>query len=938
MTRERYEQLNALVDRVLELAVGERGAFLDQACGTDSQLRQQVDALILAQESDADFLEAPALDLLAREIAAENDEWLAGRRISHYEVISRLGAGGSGEVWLARDLELLREVALKILRAEFFGDSRHVKRFQQEARASSSLNHPNVVTIYEIGEAEGFTFIAQEFVRGETLRKQLAHGALTLERAAGIVDQVAAALEATHAAGLVHRDIKPENIMVRPDGLVKVLDFGVARLIERLDRGEGAFSGPGVVIGTVKYMSPEQAVGREVDTRSDIFSLGVVLYELATGQLPFAKATDSETLQAIISATPMRPSKVKPGLGRKIDAIVDRCLAKGREQRYQSVSEMRADLRSVIRPGEPEGIARRGVLQALGVGALVLGGYGIFRAFHRDAEPGSFNSMRIERLAINGEVGEAAISPDGQSVVYTRTEAGGESLWIRHLPSASDSQMLPPQPGEYYGVTFSRDGRFLYYNRRVSRDQDAQYRLATARGEAPKLLADGTGPMAISPDGQHLAFMRMDPGRARAALVTMNAEGGETRVVASRQRPRYLKRQGLAWAADGHSIFAFAGNATYFTSKAYGLSEFRVSDGEERHLGKHTWAWAGSVLSSPDKSGVIIAGGERAEGALQIWKLSYPGGGVRRITNDLSDYTKLSQTGDGKTLLAVRRETVAEIWTTRPDNDSRAVQLTEGNVQDLGVMAWTLDRRLVFCALGGEYINIWIMDADGRNFRQLTTGASHKAEVAATRDGRYIVYQMEGRIWRVNSDGSSPLQLTQGALDVHPSSTADSRSIVFTSFQQWSPGIGGTPTLWKVPIDGGTPSQISNQPASLAQVSPDGERIACMWYVNGDPSVAHPQFAILTLDRGEVLRVFDQLPGSSDQLVWKADGTAVDYARNLDGVGNIWRQPLSGGAPFQVTRFESDQLFWFARSLDGRRDATARGKVITDVVRITGFG
>src|SRR5581483_9406395 len=313
----------------------ERGGFLDRECAGDAELRERVEALLRAHSIPDPIMEKPILELLAQDLAAPpSSSDLAGKNIQQYLVVSKLGAGGAGEVWLAKDARLARQVALKLLSPMFAADPWHVRRFQREARAASTLNHPNIVTIYEIGSAEGFDFIAQEFVHGQTLRELLANGQLNLTSVLDIGAQVSAALAAAHGAGIVHRDIKPENIMMRTDGLVKVLDFGVARFVERasaIHAGSSrnvSITRPGFVFGTIKYMSPEQARGLPVDARSDIFSLGIVLYELATGNAPFQGQTPSDVVAAILTRDAPPIVDLAPSAPPAFEAILSKCLQK----------------------------------------------------------------------------------------------------------------------------------------------------------------------------------------------------------------------------------------------------------------------------------------------------------------------------------------------------------------------------------------------------------------------------------------------------------------------------------------------------------------------------------------------------------------------------------------------------------------------------------
>jgi serine/threonine protein kinase len=333
MNVERYRQIDSLVDAALKIDRPHRSGFLEGECGSDRDLLQRVNALLRAYETAGDFLEKPAFEAWARDVAKESEiPSLAGRMVDRYSIISRLGAGGLGEVWLAMDTELAREVALKFLSPELAEDSDQARRFRQEARAASSLNHPNLVTIFDIAEFDGRQLIAQEYIPGRTVRDALAAGPFKIETVLEIATQIAAGLGAAHAAGIVHRDIKPENIMIRPDGVVKVVDFGIARFTD-----EAALSGhlpssrltqPGIIVGTARYMSPEQARGLPVDGRSDIFSLGVVLYEMVTGVAPFTGGTPSDVLAAILNADPAPLKRNSRNVPSEVECIVRRCLAK----------------------------------------------------------------------------------------------------------------------------------------------------------------------------------------------------------------------------------------------------------------------------------------------------------------------------------------------------------------------------------------------------------------------------------------------------------------------------------------------------------------------------------------------------------------------------------------------------------------------------------
>jgi eukaryotic-like serine/threonine-protein kinase len=353
MTSDRWQQIDQLLETALEREPSQRAAFLEQACEGDEALRREVEVLLTAHaQAGSAFLAVPALDVAAKGLAAEQAHTLVGQRVGPYQILSLVGRGGMGEVYLAEDQRLRRKVALKLLPPAFTYDPERVRRFEQEARATSMLNHPNILTIFEVGQVDAMHFIVTEFVEGEPLREHLARGRMSLRDVLHIGIQVAGALTTAHAAGIVHRDIKPENLMLRPDGYVKVLDFGLAKLTEQLAPSVDTEAKtlakvetrPGVVMGTVVYMSPEQLRGQAVDARSDIFSLGIVLYEMIAGRGPFEGETASDVMAAILKTEPPPLRHAAPDVPRELEHIVGKALRKDREVRYQNVKDLLIDL------------------------------------------------------------------------------------------------------------------------------------------------------------------------------------------------------------------------------------------------------------------------------------------------------------------------------------------------------------------------------------------------------------------------------------------------------------------------------------------------------------------------------------------------------------------------------------------------------------------
>src|SRR6266550_4742833 len=360
MTSERWQQVNDLFQLAAERAPEERTTFLQTACQGDEGLRREVESLIASYERAENFIESPAFEVVPELLTDDRPDAIVGESIAHYQIESLIGVGGMGEVYLARDERLGRKVALKFLPERLTANNMQLSRFKAEARSASALNHPNILTVYEIGAEGNRQFIVTEFIEGMTLRASLARGRMNLHNALEIAVQVASALAAAHEAGVVHRDIKPENIMLRPDGYAKVLDFGIAKLAEQRPASDDHDIGttavlqtrPGLVIGTARYMSPEQARGQTMDARSDIWSLGVVVYEMVGGIPPFPGETPSDCIASILKTEPPPLSGVLSDVPLKLESILQKALRKNSDERYQTIKEMLADLR--ILKGELE--------------------------------------------------------------------------------------------------------------------------------------------------------------------------------------------------------------------------------------------------------------------------------------------------------------------------------------------------------------------------------------------------------------------------------------------------------------------------------------------------------------------------------------------------------------------------------------------------------
>jgi serine/threonine protein kinase len=434
MKPERWQQVDALFQGALERAAESRPAFLTDACQGDKALLQEVEGLLVSFDAAKSFLETPAADSLGFTANLSVESGLTnGQKLGHYEIISQLGSGGMGEVYLAHDSNLNRQVALKLLPAQFAADPERVSRFAREARAASGLNHPNIITIHAIAEEGGKHFIATEYIAGETLRQLMNRSRLSPAEAVAIVSQIASALAAAHRAGLIHRDIKPENIMIWPDGLTKVLDFGLAKqlyreepdspIIETKLADAGLETDPDLLIGSLNYLSPEQVRREKLDPRTDLFSLGILLYEMLTGSRPFVGATVAEVCAAILSSEP------EPVTEPRLSKIVDRALAKERDLRYQTAAELLADLSAEQGASTNTEAAQwnRPALALVAVGVvLIIAGFWYWNS--RPAArtlPQNFSAAVAQKLTdLPGQELFPSLSPDGKTVIFSSAQQG----------------------------------------------------------------------------------------------------------------------------------------------------------------------------------------------------------------------------------------------------------------------------------------------------------------------------------------------------------------------------------------------------------------------------------------------------------------------------------------------------------------------------------
>ncbi len=889
---------------------------------------------------------------------------MIGQTISHYRVVDKLGGGGMGVVWKAEDLTLKRLVALKFLSPDLVTDSQALDRFMREARAAAALNHPNICSIYEVGEHEGAPFICMELMEGQTLRERLEGRAAGLTQLLDWSYQAADALDAAHAQGVIHRDIKPANIFVTTRGLVKVLDFGLAKLtaprkLATLTTvgGESAtnphLTTAGIAVGTVAYMSPEQAAGEELDHRTDLFSLGIVMYEMATGTLPFKGNTSAAIFGAILHKAPVPPLQLKPDLPPEVERIISKALEKDRDLRSQSAAELRADLKRLRRDTEsgrtatvsaatPMAAASRrkpwgliiGIVVALGLAGAITAGLIAHRlqsASKAMSTTVSLQNMQLTPLTNTGKSHLAAISPDGRYVVHVHDDAGKQSLWLRQVATTSNVTIQPPSEATYAGLTFSPDGNFIYcvYNE-GRKAYNVLLQLPVLGGTPRKLIEDVDSAVTFSPDGSRFAFMRTTNNGGAGDLIVANADGSDPRTFATVKLPEQFVGN-PSWSPDGKEV-AIA--VRHFTGPYRAdIMAFPLAGGTPRSLSNKNFFNVNQVTYLPDGSGLVVAGSDPASlTGNQLWILALPGGDARRLTNDLNSYNGVTITADGTRLVTVQRESDARIQ-VGPVRDAEAAKpfataasRNDGS-SDRGLI-WTPDGRLVFTSEQGPGVELWISKPDGTDAHSLTPGFKVAVQATVTPDSKTVFFA-GGKggainIWRVNTDGGDVRQVTHGDFEFRPQVTPDGSGLLYASFQ------GPRLAIMKMPVQGGQTTEVpATDMAGNYLLSPDG-KLAAYGSIARNP--IRGQINIVSASGDKPLLTMD-FPHSN--YLWTSDSRALSYIHAENGVSNIWEQPIDGKPARQVTNFTSGQIFWFAWSPDGSQVAVSRGATHSDVILLS---
>jgi serine/threonine protein kinase/Tol biopolymer transport system component len=941
MDPERWKQVDNVLQSALDRTPGERDAYLRHACAGDQALEREVRSLLNSQQQAGSFLERPALEVAARDLdsAPDSGGLPIGATVSHYRIVEKLGAGGMGVVYKAEDSRLQRFVALKFVSHEFARDPDALNRFRREARAASALNHPNICTLYDIAHDSGVDYLAMEYVEGKSLDKLITARRLPLAEGVGYATQIASALAAAHAAGIVHRDIKPGNVIVTPEGQIKILDFGLAKLTQRVlssshvETEKLSVTHAGTILGTVAYMSPEQASGRETDHRSDIFSLGIVLYEMVSGRKPFQGKSQVDLLHAIINDPPRPVGSIPP----RLEEILEKALEKDPKERYQHAGDLSIDLKRVPRSPSSAASGADGrtapsnrdrwlpwalaAAATLLLAALTVLGFAYFRQ-----KPPAEQSLRYQ-ISAPGRAEFPAFSPDGRYLAFVTNQGGPDQIWIRAMDT------LEARP-----LTGTEGATFPFWS------PDSAYLGFFANGKLQKIAVAGGPPQSVcdAASGRGGSWSRdgvilFSPGPA-GRIFRVPAAGGVPTPVTRLAEGRSVGHRFPAFLPDGvHFLYNAGSNnppdAGVFLGSLNGAAPVRLAPDVSNALyapparaggNAHILFRHGDTLTAlPFDAKSLKVTGDMFPVAEQVWLSAATGFGAFSVSE-----SNLLAFRSGST--TPNRELV---WINRTGNRVGVVG-KPGAYEDLAI---SRDGKTVALLVNsGTRNDIWLQDVGRGVLSRFTFNAGFSGSPVWSPDGSRLIYAFE-------PEGAFAFDIYQKPIGGNSQQELLFHSVIGGGQDDWSPdgkwlvyrevGHETAHDLWLLPLTGDrkpVPYLVTRFDERSARFSPDGK-----WIAYESNESGRFEIYVQTFPASGVKYQISSLGGTDAQ--WRRDGKEVFYIsadKKLMAVPVKLGPTLEAGAPqalFPVPETRTVlKSFAYEPSVDGQRflvDVPAGGEV-----------